>query len=314
MLIHHLFPFADRIPQSSEIIWLFGNNNFETTLGWWGKYCVTLFLFISGYGYSLSRVRPKRYYLNKIMKVYQTTLIIFIIYIPLDIYFNVDRVTSALDLKNISFNLIGYYSNYNGEWWFLLPYIMMVALTPLMNSLRNNVIILFLISITIHELPANQYIIGAFLWWQTSYVIGFIFGIYQNKLSTLLPNKIIYKLALFIISWLLLIWGYKNFNMEGMLFFTPFFVYILKLTSEITPKLIKFIFVELGRKCQIIWLVHSFYCYHFAGEFIYSPKYSILILLNLLLVSYLSAVVLGFVEKKLVKTYQYIANKRLRAC
>ncbi|WP_077414525.1 acyltransferase family protein [Rodentibacter rarus] len=311
MLIHHLFPFADRIPQSAEIIWLFGNNSLETHLGLWGKYCVAIFLFISGYGYALSKRRDKGYYLDKIIKIYRTTLLIFVIYIPLDIYFNVDRVVSALDIKHILFNILGFYSNYNGEWWFLFPYVLMVAVTPLMNALRNNALILFILSIIIHNLPASQYIIGAFLWWQTAYVIGFICGIYQQKLAIYQPNKIIYKLGLFMLSLIVLIWGYNTFNIEEMLFFTPLFIYILKLTSEIMPKFIKIVFVELGRKCQIIWLVHSFYCYHFAGNFIYSPKYSVLILLNLLVVSYVSAVVLGFIEKNLVSGYHKIINKRL---
>lgn len=51
MFIHHLFYFADRIPKSAEILWLFNDNSFEVTLGLWGKYCVSIFLFISGFGY-----------------------------------------------------------------------------------------------------------------------------------------------------------------------------------------------------------------------------------------------------------------------
>lgn len=57
---------------------------------------------------------------------------------------------------------------------------------------------------------------------------------------------------------------------------------------------------ELGEKSLFIWLTHSFYCYHFAKDFIYSPKYTILIFMNLLIVSYLSALILNYIYVRII--------------
>lgn len=88
-------------------------------------------------------------------------------------------------------------------------------------------------------------------------------------------------------------------------------IFVLKTLYRVTPGGLKLFINDVGRKCLIIWLVHSFYCYHFAGEFIYSPKYSPLIVLNLLLVSYVSAYVLDLIDKQLVKLYGLYKDKQL---
>lgn len=227
--------------------------------------------------------------------MYKTVL--FVIYIPLDIYFGVDHVVSSLDVKNVIFNLSGFYSNYNGEWWFLFPFILMVLLTPLLHLLRNRCMILLVISIILHSIPSSNSVVG-FLFWQTAYVIGFVCGTKQDKLLKFLPQSILGKIAGVIISCFVLEWGMQVFVWEGIIFFVPLFIYVLKEMFNIIPSILRKVMVEFGNKCHIMWLVHSFYCYHFAGDFIYSPRYSILILLNLLLVSYVSAFVISKLENK----------------
>lgn len=306
MLIHHLFPFADRIPKTAEIIWLFGDNQFEVSLGWWGKYCVAIFLFISGYGYSFSKDKPMQYYIHKIVSIYRTAFLIFLIYIPIDIYFHVERVVSDLNSKSILMNLTGFYSNYNGEWWFLFPYVLLVLITPMLNKFRYYLASLFAIAIILHQIPGNG-AIGAFLWWSIAYILGFILGVLSPKLVNFNPN-IIFSLFLSIICYFIMNYGMENFFIESSIFLVPLMIFIIKTLYNITPSILRKSISSIGKKCLIIWLVHSFYCYHFAREFIYSPKYSILILLNLLLISYLSAVLIEFIEKKLVITFFKIRN------
>ncbi|WP_257008096.1 acyltransferase family protein [Haemophilus influenzae] len=306
MLIHHLFTFSDRIPKTAEIIWLFGDNQFEVSLGTWGKYCVAIFLFISGYGYSFSKDKPMKYYTNKLVALYRTVFIIFLIYIPIDIYFNVERVVSDLSLKSILMNLIGFHSNYNGEWWFLFPYVLFVLITPILNKFRYYLASLFVVGIILHNMQGNG-IVGEFFTWSVAYILGFIFGVLSPKLAHFKSNAII-SLFLSIVCYFIIKYGMDNFGIESSLFLVPFVIFIIKTLYNIIPLILRKGISSIGKKCLIIWLVHSFYCYHFAGEFIYSPKYSILILLNLLLISYLSAVLITFIEKKLVIVFVKIRN------
>lgn len=219
MFIHHLFPFADRIPQSAQIIYLFGDNQFEVSLGWWGKYCVTLFLFISGYGYSFAKDKPMKYY-TKLLSIYRVVVLIFAIYIPLDIYFNVGRVVSDLNAKSILLNLLGVHSNYNGEWWFLFPYVLLVLVTPLLQSLRNKVISLLALSVIAHNIAANG-VVADFLFWQTSYVIGFAFGVYSDKLAQFRP-ALPAAIFLSILCYFIMNYGIKFLWLESMVFSCAF--------------------------------------------------------------------------------------------
>lgn len=306
MLIHHLFPFADRIPKSTEIIWLFGDNQFEVSLGWWGKYCVAIFLFISGYGYSFSKDKPMQYYTTKIVSIYRKVFIVFLIYIPIDIYFHVKNVISDLNSKSILMNAIGFHSNYNEEWWFLFPYILLVLITPVLHKLRHHLVSLFAMAIIIHNMSGNG-IIGHFFWSAIAYIIGFIFGVLSPNLSKFNSN-IIFSLLLSIVFYFIMNYGMNNFGFESMVFLIPLMIFLIKTLYRITPLIFRKIIAGIGKKCLIIWLVHSFYCYHFAGEFIYSPKYSIFILINLLIVSSLSAIVIEFIERMLSTTFFNIKN------
>jgi len=54
--------------------------------------------------------------------------------------------------------------------------------------------------------------------------------------------------------------------------------------------------VELGKHSMYMWLTHSFYCYYFTQKLIFAPRYTPLVLLLLILVSYLTSLVLSRIE------------------
>lgn len=58
-------------------------------------------------------------------------------------------------------------------------------------------------------------------------------------------------------------------------------------------------------------MTHSFFCYHFIPEIIFAPKYSVLILLWLLLISYGCGKLLVFLVKLLDKGIEKCQNKQV---
>ena len=55
MLIHHLFTFSDRLPEGGYIsLFPLQDLTIEQFLGGFGKVCVCIFLFLSGYGLYIS--------------------------------------------------------------------------------------------------------------------------------------------------------------------------------------------------------------------------------------------------------------------
>ena len=69
-------------------------------------------------------------------------------------------------------------------------------------------------------------------------------------------------------------------------------VFISALTVFLPLKhtgLLKTVFEKLGEESAIMWLVHTFFCYYWFQRFTYLPKYSPLIFLWLLALSYAAA-------------------------
>ncbi|WP_207618129.1 acyltransferase family protein [Actinobacillus pleuropneumoniae] len=94
MLFHHLFTYPERFPSQIEIIWLSDSFHYEKYLGEVGKYCIPLFLFISGYGFASNNkkdINPK-YYFNKIFLFFIAYWLVFSIFIPLSYFFFISYI------------------------------------------------------------------------------------------------------------------------------------------------------------------------------------------------------------------------------
>ncbi|WP_222422519.1 acyltransferase family protein, partial [Yersinia rohdei] len=67
MLMHHLFAFPDRIPHDANIInsLPFIGANVDNYLANFGKICVAIFLFISGYGFAFKNKINFNYSIEK---------------------------------------------------------------------------------------------------------------------------------------------------------------------------------------------------------------------------------------------------------
>lgn len=118
MLTHHLFAFPERIHLSQGYISILsiGNNNIEFILGVFGKICVSIYMFLSGYGIYMSSLRKNNITLsnsfNRIKKLYINYWIVFILFVPIGfIFFN-----NQLNIREFILNFIGWSSSYNGEW------------------------------------------------------------------------------------------------------------------------------------------------------------------------------------------------------
>lgn len=151
MFTHHLFAFTSRIPEPSSLIHIFNDINIEQIIGMYGKLCVPIFLFVSGYGFSIINRTDQEYYIKKIANIFKSTWLVFIIFIPLCMFvFNVPRV--QFNIKLILLNFFGLSSSFNGEWWFVLPYVLLIMVTPLLQYGRNNILPTVLISLLIHQI------------------------------------------------------------------------------------------------------------------------------------------------------------------
>lgn len=158
MLIHHLWGFPERyLPdmqfKMSNIMVPGTEQDLFVAIGGFGKICVTLFMFLGGYG--LWYKTRKEYSLAKdIMRLYQALWKVAIIFIPIGLLFFahqseymgdiiLSHVFDDHSVGTIIHNFLGTSNNYspegwyNPEWWFFMPYLIAVIIGYIFISMSK---------------------------------------------------------------------------------------------------------------------------------------------------------------------------------
>lgn len=291
MMFHHLFAYSDRWPENLPISWLFSSFYIEQYIGLFGKYCVPIFLFLSGYGFAVSKKEnDSKYYLRKIFRFFIAYWLVFFIFVPLS-YFLSSYQFVVLEPKLFILNFLGVSSSYNGEWWFIFPYLLCVLITPLLHNERIGLnISLVGFSIVLHCISFSLWgnVIHGFLFWQPAYLMGFLIGQQKGKVYLSSFGFLFFvEISIVVLFWYLFDWG-------GMPFLVILLVSsLLKLFNFIGCHFIRGVLVELGNKSLFIWLTHSFFCYHFAQSIVYFFKETLLVFFTLMILSYIVSYVLS---------------------
>ncbi|MDE5823294.1 MAG: hypothetical protein K2H91_01205, partial [Lachnospiraceae bacterium] len=136
MLLHHLWGFPDRLPNNMQLRCfevIFYNTDFMYALGAFGKICVSLFMFLGGYGL-WKKTRNSYSLASDIIRLYGALWKVAVVFIPIGLLFFSNQPNYAdntafchvfdnASLKNIVFNFLGLSSSYNREWWFFETYL-----------------------------------------------------------------------------------------------------------------------------------------------------------------------------------------------
>lgn len=156
LLLHHLFyvqtGLYDDIP-------IYKNIYLVNELGKFGKLCVAIFVFLSGYGLTIQAKQNKiqslsKFYKKRFSKLYFNFWFIWIIFVPIGVIF-FDRTFSSVYINHIweklVIDLLGLscafgFDGYNVTWWFYSCIIILYLLFPLfIKLLRNNKYVLFIL-------------------------------------------------------------------------------------------------------------------------------------------------------------------------
>lgn len=303
MFIHHLYGFSDRLLNNNSYLPLIPGIDLESHLASFGKICVPIFIFLSSYGMYIGYSRiPKTaifsYVFKKVQGFYLTYWRYFFIFIPIGIVFfaNVtlwesEQIRYDPSPSKFFLNLIGWNYDYNGEWWFVRVFlIMLILLFPGYAQLAkyNHIFTLIFLSLamrlTLSIFPqwGSQDALS-FMIWQTSFMAGIVCAKWQffshpliQKLDRLHPIGSIVGLGIiFLIQ--------QEIGNKINFLLVPFFIiFCIKLVS--VTKLAPYL-SYLGKYSFPLWLVHPFFCYYYGQDLIYWPQWSPLILLLLIFVS-----------------------------
>ena len=166
MIMHHLWAFPERITGVGLLNGIAGP--IVLYLGVFGKICVSLFMFLGGYGMYHNFQNRKFDIISKIKGLYISYWKVFLVFIPIGFIFfskqpiyatysNICTVFNQFNLREFLDNFFAINITYNGEWWFLTSYFIAICSAPIFfniiekNSLSKNVAIIIIYTILTSE-------------------------------------------------------------------------------------------------------------------------------------------------------------------
>ncbi|MBQ7521553.1 MAG: acyltransferase [Clostridia bacterium] len=337
LLWHHLFY---NVPEQYKLftsLYITANSiPVESFIADFCKICVSIFLFLSGYGLYKSWTSYKHehsvngnlklgkqfvFVRNHLLKLMGEYWFIFIIFVPIGFFLG--KFSYIPSWHTIVYYTVDFFglanlfqtSTFNPTWWFMSTIIVYYLIFPLLMKLNDySPEILLAISIFLALIPFI-YHFPFYIRDILQYLLSFISGIYFANYNLLrrtnahlntYPKKIIIPL-LFFVSFLIIRLNIINQQYYlDILGAIPIVLLSYMLISKI--KFLDKILKEIGKVSGKIFMFHTFINGIYFRDFAYSPKYSILIFLFLLILYYLIAKVLEFLQN--ITGY----NKLLHLC
>lgn len=313
MIILHLF---SNPPREYFSIFNINGVNIEYIITKFCSICVGIFVFMSGYGLMKKYSNNVSYKIvgKKILKFYINYWYIYLIFIPIGLIIGKIQV----DPVRLILNFFALVSNYNYEWWFVILYVQLLLVFPVLNNILNKrtskkeniaiYIISLIISIfakAIYKKYVGNMFVNIFLpllMYQFIFITGMIIvknGIYSKVSAKFtIENKKLEWVLLIVIMIFMNAMGY--ISIVGKIInpiMIPIYIYILAdLIKE--PK-----DVTIYKTSTNIWLIHTFFTTYYFQDVIWKLKYSILIIVwTIVLVTSISIVL----DKILDKIYKII--------
>lgn len=304
MLFHHFFGFADFLTEVNHWISLFnvGGVEIERCFAAFGKLCVGIFAFVSGYVIwkkneeyiSLTRI------LKRILKFLMSYWIVFALFLIYGLCAGEEIPTGSAFIQN----MFGLATGPNFPYinvafaWYVAFYCSLLLLTPCLLFLfkRNfvkvewggllvDVILLICITLLINIIPSLIYL--DFLYPLPISLVGLLvckydlFGKLYSKIghhiSTFVSLMIIAAVAL--VRQGLLLFDIPQIGIEDGIFSFFFIFAVITLTNRLKCKKIDQLFIFIGTQSMNLWFLHGIF---FTGSknlqwLLYFPHYPLLI-------------------------------------
>lgn len=283
---------------------------------------VGIFLMLSGYGLSYTYFRGKLSFNgqeHRLLKLYIHYWIILLIFVSIGSFVRPEKYPGSL--SDIIMNFTSISNSYNSETWFLFPYALL-SLTSVwifkfidkLGCVKSIIItwILYMIScyITSRYIAVNK----AYTEWYTyiityfnvlfSFVIGAVFHRQVEKGKGSIPFLHSHKLTTFAILMTLIVINFFTSSAATSYLFE--FSYIFLLLHLSFNGVAKRFLMAMGKQSMVMWLTHSFFCYHIFHDFIYGFKYPLVIYIVLIVISYVVSLPISYLSKAVIQRVAFL--------
>ena len=315
LLWHHLFfKMADRYELYGSLF-RFRGVPIESWLSVFCKVCVSIFIFLSGYGifksYSkytetapITLKSDIKYVKNRLIKLLAPYWVIYIIFVPMGLLFGVkfyeiygnNPFHYFADFFGLSYLFFENDYTVNKTWWYMSIIIVLCVAYPILHrlfkfskeTLLALCLFLLFIPFDFREL--------------TIWLVPFVCGMYASKtdifekLDGILNSnlkKFLFTTIMLLVSVLV---RYRFFsNRHTVDFAFAFFVVLFSFFFISKIPFISKALEEIGKKSGLIFMFHTFIYSMYLKSFIYSFKYSVFKYLVLLIICIAVAYLLDFI-------------------
>ena len=291
---------------------------------------VSFFLILGGYGMYCVWQKGDKHRWSRIWKLMLHYWIVLLVFVSIGYFLHPDRYPGGW-LKVIG-NVTAFDTSYNGEMWFLFPYICLTLLSPWLFKfcerfrVRYVLLVSFVISLGTsfiisrygaQYLYYNMWVYNPFLIVHLSF--AFLLGAMACKCRSLSPALPSREGALmenrvgggnFKKLWNLKTQKLWNHSAWNWLLLIALVVFRCCFDTSAFHTLYAFAFIwlflraprwgwvdkmlaELGNKSMDMWMIHSWFCYYLFHDWIYGFRYPVVIMAVLVIITYLSAVMVG---------------------
>ena len=304
MIYGHLFLYPDWADLLYESLVKINNISIECILTR-ATGPVTFYLLLGGYGmYHIYQNKKEKNQLPRIRNLYINFWIVLLLFVLIGHFLKPETYPGSI--KTFVNNAIGYNTTYNGEWWFLLPYSLVVLSSYWVFKFVDRFNPILVILGCVLGVFATSFIISRFgseylyeykfrynlflyfhLLWE--FVIGAMllkmdfFSKAKIMIRGILPQNIS---RIFVILLLVAIRCVLDTSAVHLFYAIAFIALFLSISRwEIIDKCLSF----LGRYSMNMWFIHTCICYYLFKDFIFGFKYPIIIYVIVVLLSLLSA-------------------------
>lgn len=307
MLFYHLFDWISNAEICHNLIYIDGTPLVHILSK--ATNPVPFFLILGGYGLYKVNEQGDKHRWSRVLKLYIHYWMTLLIFVTIGHFMIPDKYPGTT--STIVSNLTSFHTTYNGEMWFLFPYVALSLLAPYIFKAMKHFKSIHIVLGTLFIYLCTSYCISrhgkSFLF--TNYWIYnplLVFHLLFNfSLGTVAAREKFFKKAKCKVRdirhanysrWLLIIILIAINCVFKYNFFYAFLIITLLVMAPL-PKPVGVILAKFGGQSMNIWMIHSWFCYYLFHNFIYSFKYPLLIFIVLTTISYCCSLLLNLITK-----------------
>jgi len=270
---------------------------------------VPFFLILSGYGLFIVNQRGDRHRWSRILKLFIHYWIILAVFVTIGHFMAPQRYPRSL--AYLILNITSIHTTYNGEMWFLFPYVVLSLLSPWIIRIMKRFKAWQIIAVTlfIHLCTSfcisrygEKYLFPNYWFYNLLLVFHLLFAFSlgcmaaRERFFEKVKNLVAGHRYAGILKW----GGVILLVSVSCVFKYNFFYAILLITLLVMsplPKSVGGVLAKLGDQSMNMWMIHSWFCYNLFHDFIYSFSYPILIFVVLTVISYCCSLIINAICK-----------------